>query len=409
MAIHSIDEDFTGQFSIVESAGSWTLEAGISITSTTNGINEGSGFSGNVFDIRGTVTSTATIGAGIYLGGTGDSLTIAAAGIVKGTAGVSLQGSDQTLVNNGLIDGGNGISLGSGSYAITNNGTIKAAANGYGANWSGDSVDFINNGTITGKYGLMVSGSTDMPVLGADSVIKATSIGLMLGNQAGISSTTRNVGLLQGGTASFSGDEGNETLVNTGTLVGKVRLYDGDDTFDNRGGTFAGTVEGGSGSDTYYVNSQKIVVAEFSNQPEDTDVVYASASYALTNGYAVEKLVLLGKADINATGDSTDNIVIGNAGRNRISGGLGADTLSGKGGADTFVFQTGFGQDTITDYVDGPDSIDISALTAVTSFADLKAHHLSFSHGDAIITAGSDRLVIEDTTRAELDKTDFLI
>ena len=409
MAITIIDVDFTGQYNIAGSDSRWILAQGIAITSTGHGINEGPGSSGNVFDISGTVTSTATIAAGIYLGGTGDVLTITAAGIVKGTTGVSLQGSDQTLVNNGLIDGGNGISLGSGTYDITNNGTIKAASNGYGANWSGDGTDFTNNGTITGKYGLMLSGSTDMPVLGADSVIKATSIGLMLDSQGGISSTTHNQGLLQGGTTSFAGDEGNETLVNTGRLVGTVKLYEGNDVFDNRGGTFSGIVEGGRGSDTYYVNSQKIVVADYGNNPEDSDVVYATASYALTSGYDVEKLVLLGKTNINASGDATDNTLIGNAGKNRISGGVGTDTLSGKAGADTFVFKTGFGQDTITDYADGPDSIDISGLTPVTSFADLRAHHLSFSHGDAIITSGSDRLTIEDTTRAELDKSDFLI
>ena len=40
-----------------------------------------------------------------------------------------------------------------------------------------------------------------------------------------------------------------------------------------------------------------------------------------------------------------------------ITGLGGNDTLTGAGGNDTFVFQPGFGNDTITDFTAGPNSV----------------------------------------------------
>ena len=48
-------------------------------------------------------------------------------------------------------------------------------------------------------------------------------------------------------------------------------------------------------------------------------------------------------------------------------GNSGDDTLTGGAGADTFVFEAGHGDDTITDFTDGEDMTDLSALTGITS------------------------------------------
>ena len=87
----------------------------------------------------------------------------------------------------------------------------------------------------------------------------------------------------------------------------------------------------------------------------------SSVSHTLANG--VENLTLAsGAGSINGTGNGLDNVIVGNEGNNLISGLAGADTLTGNAGADTFVFASPSGGiDTITDFVSGVDSLQISA------------------------------------------------
>gem|GEM_PF-250245 len=104
---------------------------------------------------------------------------------------------------------------------------------------------------------------------------------------------------------------------------------------DNRmdGGTGADVMIGGDGNDTYAVDDAGDVIVE--NAGEGTDTVEAVVSYALVSN--VENLTLLGTANLDATGNTGDNVIRGNAGNNRIEGGAGADTLYGGAGDDYYV------------------------------------------------------------------------
>jgi trimeric autotransporter adhesin len=93
------------------------------------------------------------------------------------------------------------------------------------------------------------------------------------------------------------------------------------------------TLSGGDGNDIYVVNNTGDVVTESLDQ--GTDTVQASVSYSLNAN--VENLTLTGSADINATGNSLDNIITGNNSNNVLDGGLGADTLTGGAGNDMYV------------------------------------------------------------------------
>jgi len=90
---------------------------------------------------------------------------------------------------------------------------------------------------------------------------------------------------------------------------------------------------GGTGDDTYFVDNAADQVIE--DAGEGTDRVLASVSYALSDN--VETLTLTGTGNIDATGNSLNNVLNGNDGNNRLDGGAGADVMSGGRGDDTYV------------------------------------------------------------------------
>ncbi len=155
------------------------------------------------------------------------------------------------------------------------------------------------------------------------------------------------------GTTNLSGT-GN-TLNNrlTGNAAGNTLTGDaGNDTLD--GGAGNDKLIGGTGDDLYIVDASGDVITEVANQGHDS--VLASASYTLASN--VENLTLTGPNAINATGNTLNNVLVGNGAVNTLNGGAGDDTLDGAGGndiligaagADTYRFGLGSGVDTIQD------------------------------------------------------------
>jgi Ca2+-binding RTX toxin-like protein len=182
----------------------------------------------------------------------------------------------------------------------------------------------------------------------------------------------------------LDGGLGNDVLTGRGgddSLIGGS----GNDTLN--GGTGADSMSGGIGNDLYYVDNALDTITE--NSGEGTDLVKASVSFTL--GANVEKLVLTGSGAIDGTGNTLDNVITGTTAANTLSGGAGVDSLWGYGGNDTliggagrdtlvggtgndlFVFDDGdFGgattatADRITDFTNGQDKLDLSAVDANT-------------------------------------------
>ena len=131
--------------------------------------------------------------------------------------------------------------------------------------------------------------------------------------------------------------------VETATLTGRANLSLIGNSLDNvltgndgnnRLVGLAGndTLAGGNGNDRYDIDSTGDVIIEAEGAGIDT--VYSTASYAMQDG--VEQVVLLGTADLQATGNALNNNLTGNAGANILDGGLGADWMSGGAGDDTY-------------------------------------------------------------------------
>ncbi|CCI36078.1 calcium-binding protein [Microcystis aeruginosa] len=128
-----------------------------------------------------------------------------------------------------------------------------------------------------------------------------------------------------------------------------------DDTID--GGAGADDMNGGDGNDTYHVDNVGDIVREDWDDVSGgtADTVLATVTYSIgpgtfrNQGHGIENLTLMGSANINATGNSKNNILNGNSGNNvlnggdgndKLFGGAGNDTLTGGAGADKFRFNS---------------------------------------------------------------------
>lgn len=129
---------------------------------------------------------------------------------------------------------------------------------------------------------------------------------------------------------------------------------EGDDAL--YGGAGLDVMTGGLGDDVYYVDDAGDSADEA--PAEGNDLVYSTA-LTFTLDDDVERMILQGVADIDATGGTSDNTIRGNAGANAISGGDGDDRLIGAGGDD--VLTGGLVKDTIVSGA-GADTIDYNAI-----------------------------------------------
>lgn len=165
-----------------------------------------------------------------------------------------------------------------------------------------------------------------------DAITKAGSLSVLLSK----------VNFYNGITASNMA--GNDTIAGSqfdDVLLGfagndTINAGNGNDILD--GGKGADILTGGLGDDTYVVDNIADQIIE--NAGEGVDTVKTSLNnYVLGN--TLENLTLIGSANLIATGNELDNVIIGNAGNNTLNGGAGNDTLDGGKGTDTLMGGTG--------------------------------------------------------------------
>ncbi|MEM9798238.1 MAG: calcium-binding protein [Pseudomonadota bacterium] len=173
----------------------------------------------------------------------------------------------------------------------------------------------------------------------------------------------------------LDGGDGDDDLTG-GTGIDILRGGDGDDTIDAGSGN--DTVWGGRGSNAVFLGAG----ADQYYGSDQTELGYFDIVYG-DDG-----------ADIIQGGDGFD-VFSGDAGDDTLSGGGGDDTLTGGAGMDRFVFASGDGADTITDFTLTDDLIEIDGF--VIDPADLPAGVLATADGsDVILTyGGGDTILIQ--------------
>jgi Ca2+-binding RTX toxin-like protein len=258
-------------------------------------------------------------------------------------------------------------------------------------NWSGSVIETV----ITGSGDDNIVGTTndDSMVAGAGSDVLdgnggsdtlAGGIGddVYLTNNSGVTITENSGEGTDTVQSSLSYTLGinleNLTLTGTSDLTGtgnsannRLTGNAGNNTLD--GGTGADTMVGRAGNDVYIVDNVGDVVTETfpggrgggNAASEGIDTVEASISYTLSAN--VENLTLTGSADLQATGNSLNNILTGNGGNNTLEGIAGDDTLDGSSGDDVYLFNAGFGTDSLVDSA-GVDTLDFTSFETDVSF-----------------------------------------
>ena len=127
---------------------------------------------------------------------------------------------------------------------------------------------------------------------------------------------------------------GNADLKGTGNAASnRMTGNDGNNLLD--GGLGADLMIGGLGYDTYIVDNVGDTISETSTASYEIDTVWSSVTWAL--GANLENLYLAGTDNLNASGNSLNNMLTGNSGNNILDGGLGADSMAGGLGNDTYI------------------------------------------------------------------------
>ncbi|MEB3359030.1 MAG: M10 family metallopeptidase C-terminal domain-containing protein [Synechococcales bacterium] len=140
------------------------------------------------------------------------------------------------------------------------------------------------------------------------------------------------------------------------------------------GETFIETIYDTGGTDT--VNAR--------NQRQDVVINLGAGQFSSIGSFRRKPIkdnvaIAFGVTLENAIGGAGNDTLIGNEGSNQLTGSSGADVLiglagndqlTGGAGDDTFVFQTeNDGVDTITDFAQGNDTIDVSPLLTQVGYA----------------------------------------
>lgn len=197
----------------------------------------------------------------------------------------------------------------------------------------------------------------------------------------------------QGGNDDLFGDAGHDDINGNG---GSDRIYGGDgmDTINAGGGR--DLVYGDKGDDEIHAGKGNDTVWG----SEGDDLIYGTDGKNKLGGGKGDDMIWAGK----------QAEMFGNSGDDTLNSGLGDDTMWGGSGADEFSFIGG--TDVIGDFKARGDleRIDITAMNAISSFADLQDNHMTQVGNDVVIDAlNGDTLTLLGVSMGDLDSFEFLI
>jgi len=384
MGKQTISSDSFETWGIFGTHGVWTLEVGVELYVADNpAVWLNGNARGNTINILGDIINTGADAIGIAVFGSRNRFFVGEDASITAQYGISGPGTHTE---------------------VDNRGTISATLMGLAFDGP---TEIRNSGMISAIIGVMVDNGSSVVNTSSGRIV-GFDVGVVF--DAGVNRLVNN-GAIAGGTYSLVNDGRRATIINNGRLDGDVLLGIGSDYFDTRNGTINGRVFGSLGDDTFVLSNARTRIVEYGG--EGTDTVESTASYTLGNN--LNRLILLGNADLDGSGNALPNVLQGNAGDNLIhgmagvdtlSGGLGTDRQRGGTGADTFVFNKGDQTEIVMDYIDEIDTIAILD-TRFSSFRGLSRHIEDHGADTWILLGGDDRIVLKGVDHSVLERTDF--
>ena len=223
---------------------------------------------------------------------------------------------------------------------------------------------------------------TDTTVTDTTDIAGTDDVDLLFGTNSGETIDAGGGGdrvFARGGDDTIRGGEGNDWLFGQD---GNDSIEGGEGSDILVGGGGNDTVEGGDGHDWLW--------GDLDDGAGDDDSLDGGSGH-----------------DVLFGGSGADTLD-GGEGSDRLYGGTGDDRLTGGAGADTFLFDTGNGDDIVTDFANGEDLIDLREFTEITSFADLTIT----SDGDDVVIDlsghGGGTVRLENVSESDLVADDFV-
>lgn len=277
----------------------------------------------------GMITSAQSCGILAYGASTATIKIINSGTISHGTYNSNaIQNSDSrmTIANSGLINGN--VDLGAGD----------------------DYYDGMGRGLVTGE---VLGGA------GLDRLLGGSDTDVFRGGNDNDDISGR------GGEDELYGDSGNDTI------WGGI----GDDSL--RGGFGADSLRGGDNNDTIFGDAQNDTINgdagdDFIRGNEGFDLLLGGTGDDDILGDNENDTMFGGSGNDDLFGGTGNDSMMGDSGDDVLRGGAGNDTIIGASGSDRYVFETASnGADTIRDFADGIDKLDVSdvayALSHITA------------------------------------------
>jgi Ca2+-binding RTX toxin-like protein len=275
------------------------------------------------------------------------------------------------LIDNFIYDSGAGGTSGNDVYVITKSGVNPPGSAGTDVLITDESVTLsggIEIGLLTGDKNLNLKGNSGN--------------NLLIGNDG---NNSINGG---SGTDTIFGGGGNDTLKGS-SAADSLNGGMGNDCIDGASGNDC--IDGGMGNDCIMGGSGNDTI--FSGDNDDT----------VDGGSGADCIM----------GGMGNDCIAGGSGNDTINAGNGNDSVSGGSGADIFVFTSGDGTTTITDFNLGQDVIhilqDINSTGVQTAQEILASHVTENAAGDAVLTFGTKVIVLDSIDMNSLNNGVFVI
>ncbi|MDV4169936.1 M10 family metallopeptidase [Rhodovulum sp. FJ3] len=266
--------------------------------------------------------------------------------------------------------------------------TVNTGDTTYGANSNLD-------GYMGDLFGIMFDGESN------PAIYSGGPVAFTINDDGGIDtfdfstvSDDQNLDLNEDAISDVAGLTGN-LIIGRGTVIENGMTGAGDDRLT--GNDVDNVLSSGAGEDTVLGNGGN----DDMSGGADRDIMAGGTGGDAINGDDGNDFLFGGSGADDMQGDTGNDFIFGGAGEDTLNGGSGNDKLFGGGDADVFVFDLADGDDTIRDFDDGVDTIEISG--GIT-FNDLSISDVTEG---ALVTFGTTSVTVIGLDALDLTTDDF--